>query len=306
MLFDLSILGCNSALPALGRHPTSQILKIHNQTVLIDCGEGTQMRMNTFHIKRGKIRYIFISHLHGDHIFGLPGLLTSYSLNGRTEPLYIFSPKGLEALIRITLKNSGSILSYPIHFEEVDTTKAAKIFENNAFSVTAFPLIHRVPTTGYLFRERFHLRNIIAEKIQKHQIPYDQIDSIKEGADFVLADGRIIPNEELTTPPPQERTYAYCSDTMYSEAILPHIQNVDLLYHEATFLQEHLDRAIYSKHTTAHQAATIAKKAGAKKLVLGHYSSRYADLDPLLKEARAVFANTLLGIEGATYRVDRY
>ena len=303
MRFELTILGCNSAKAANGRHPTAQVLNIQDQLFLIDCGEGTQMQMDKYHIRRGRINQIFISHLHGDHIFGLPGLLTSYSLNGRTEPMTIFSPKGLEELLKITFLNSGSRLTYPIDFVEVDTTNSSQIFTNEILEVFTIPLKHRIPTSGYLFREKARPRNMIAEQIQVHEIPFTQINAIKAGADYIKADGMVIPNAQLTIDPPNPKSYAFCSDTMYQESVIPIIQGVDLLYHEATYLHEKVERAKTTMHSTALQAAQIAQQAQVGQLLMGHFSSRYADTRPLQKEARTVFENSLVAEEGLIYEV---
>ncbi len=303
MRFEVTILGSNSAKPANGRHPTAHVLNIQEQLVLIDCGEGTQNQMNAFGVKRGKINHIFISHLHGDHIFGLPGLLTSFSLDNRKEPLTIFSPKGLQEIIEVIISNSGSHLSYDLHFVETDPNTFSVIFENDVFEVVTIPLIHRVPTNGYLFREKPRPRTILSAKIEAYQIPYEKIKSIKNGADFMTSEGKIIENKELTIEAPKPRSYAFCSDTIYHEAIIPMIKNVDLLYHEATYLHDKLERARFSKHTTALQAARIAKKSNAQQLIIGHYSSRYKDVTPLLEEAQSIFENTLLAEEGKVYSV---
>ena len=305
MKFELTILGCNSAKAANGRHPTAQVLTIKEHLILIDCGEGTQMQMDKFHIRRGRINHIFISHLHGDHIFGLPGLLTSYSLNGRKKPMTIFSPKGLEEMLTVILRNSGSMLSHPIHYVEVDTTQSYSVYENDFMEVSSIPLDHRVPTSGYLFREKARPRNMIAEQIEIHQIPYPQIKAIKAGADFTKPDGSVISNTALTTDPPRTRSYAFCSDTMYTESIVPIIKNVDLLYHEATYLHEKVERAKTTKHSTALQAAQIAQQASAGQLILGHFSSRYADASPLQAEAASVFANSVVAEEGMRYEILR-
>lgn len=299
----LTILGCNSAVPANGRFPTSQVLQVNNEIYLIDCGEGTQMRMNEQHIARGKINHIFISHLHGDHVFGLIGLLTSYSLNQRTADLHIYAPVGLQKMIDIQIKNTGSFLSYSIHFHVNDTTKSELIFSDKNVSVTTIPLVHRVPTCGFLFREQPKLRNILVDKIKLYNIDYQQIRAIKAGADFTTTSGQVIPNTELTTAPAMPRSYAFCSDTAYSEAIIPIIKNVHLLYHETTFMTGMEGWATKTGHSTAAQAATIAKKAAVGQLICGHYSSRFKDLAPLLAEARSIFLNTELGLEGRSFEL---
>lgn len=305
MRFEVTILGSSSALPTHGRFPTSQVLNVDEHLYLIDCGEGTQWRMLEYQIKKNKINEIFITHLHGDHVFGLIGLLTSFSLSGRIDPISIFSPKGLEDNIRVQLKYSGGNLRFPMIFQELDTTKKQLIFEDKHVEVFSFPLKHRIPTCGFLFKEKPKPLNIIPSQIERYNIPVPQIKTIKQGADLELPDGTVILNEALTFPKTEERSFAFCSDTSYDESIVPTIEGVSLLYHEATFLHENADLAKETMHSTAKQAATIAKKAGAIQLVLGHYSSRYKDLQPLLDEAREIFPNTLLGKEGMTIIVEQ-
>jgi ribonuclease Z len=298
MVFSITVLGSNSAIPAHGRYPSAQVLNIREHHFLIDCGEGTQMRMNEYRIKRSKINQIFISHLHGDHVYGLVGLLTSYNLMGRETALDVYSPPGLEEVMDKTLEMSGTEISYPLHFHVLDTSNERKIFENNDLKVYSFPLEHRVPTCGFRFEEKPAPLNIIPEKIAEFNIPFTSIPGIKDGNDLSLSDGTIIPNNELTLPPTPPRKFAYCSDTSYTPSIVSHIKGVDLLYHEATFLKDLSDHSQLAKHSTAEQAATIAKMAEVKKLMLGHYSSRYKNLQPLLEEAKSVFSNTILGTEG--------
>ncbi len=303
MRFNVTILGSNSAIPAHGRFPTAQVVNLSEQHYLIDCGEGTQWRLEAFRLKKSKINQIFISHLHGDHIFGLIGLLNSFSLSKRKEPIIVFSPKGLEEIIQVQLKHAGAKLSFPLSFYDLETTKNLLIFEDNLVEVFTIPLEHRIPTCGFLFKEKSRLFNIIPSKIESYKIPVEKIKEIKNGADLNLLNGEIIKNEELTYPPKIPRSYAFCSDTVYSESIIPFIKNVDLLYHEATFLHDLLHLAEETKHSTVKQAAEIAKKANAGQLIIGHYSSRYKDLMPLLDEAQNVFPNTVLGIEGETYSI---
>ena len=303
MRFELTILGCNAAIPSVERFTSAQVLNIQEHLFLLDCGEGTQIRMAAHHVSRAKIQQIFISHLHGDHIFGLMGLLTSYSLAGRTKALHIYAPEGLSEMIHVQLKYTESYLSYPLHFHVVDPTQSKMIFENAAITVHTIPLKHRIAATGFLFREKNLPRNMVKEKIETYKIPYQQINSIKAGADFITAEGQTIPNEELTIAPPKPRSFAYCTDTIYHEAIIPIIEGVDCLYHETTFAHDKLEQAIQTMHTTALQAAQIAKKAKVGKLIMGHYSSRYVALEPLLKEARSVFAESYLGIDGLTFEV---
>lgn len=300
MNFELRILGSNAATPAHGRHLSAQVLTIGKDVFLIDCGEGTQFQMLKFQVKRNKINHIFISHLHGDHIFGLIGLLMSYELNGRANPLHIYSPVGLQAIIEIQLNDE---LKFPLHFHVTDPSVSAVLFENNRIKVTSIPLIHRAPCHGFLFAEKPHPANILKEKIEAYQIPYQAISGIKNGADYILENGTLIPHEELTQVAPPPRKFAYCSDTMYSDAILPIIKGVDILYHEATFMHDLLPKAQKTMHSTAQQAASIAKQAKVKQLIIGHFSSRYDDLSPLLEEAKAVFESTTLVEEGKVISV---
>ncbi len=303
MNFELTILGTNSALPAYGRHPSAQVLQVQESSYLIDCGEGTQMRMNDFDIRRGKIRQIFISHLHGDHIYGLIGLLTSYALLGRKEPLDIFSPEGLEAMIQLQISYGGGRFPFPVRFHVIDTEVHQLIYEDKQLTVHTIPLNHRVPTCGFLFKERPRPRRMLPEQIEKYDIPFSKIKAIKAGEDLKLEDGRVISNDLLTTPSPEPRSFAYCSDTRYSETIIPFIKKVDLLYHESTFLHDAILRAQETLHSTALEAATIAHKARVGQLILGHYSSRYPDPKVFLKEALTIFDRSVLGIEGKTYSV---
>ena len=299
MPFQLTILGSNSAIPAHGRFTTAQVLQVKNKLYLIDCGEATQTRLSDCHIsRRERIEQIFISHLHGDHIFGLPGLLTSFSLNQRKSPLTIYSPAGLQEMIEAVLKYSYSHLSYDLNFVVVPTDKSIQVFENEDITVKTIPLDHRIPTTGYLFREKEKVRNIRPEKIEEYGIHYSKINAIKQGGDFTTVDGKIIPHEELTVAPLPPRSFAFCSDTTYQESIIPIIKGVDLLYHETTYLDEAKESAVKYGHSTTKQAATIAKMAGVGKLVCGHYSSRYQNLEELEAEAKSVFPNSELGLEG--------
>ncbi len=304
MKFELTILGCNSAIPANNRFPTSQVLNIRGNLYLIDCGEGTQVRLRENRIKRSRINQIFISHLHGDHVFGLIGLLSSYGLNGRKEPLHIYCPPHLDEMINIQIKYTGHPLPYPLEFHITDTEKHQLIFEDNLLKVYTIPLIHRVPTHGFLFKEKQQSDSMIPEKIEKYNIPFQEINRIKNGGDWTTPNGNVIPHSKLTIPAAAPRSYAFCSDTAYNEAIIPIIKGVDLLYHESTFLHKELEYAERTKHSTSIQAATIAKKAEVGKLVLGHYSSRYIELDELQDEAKTVFQNTELGLEGKRFSVE--
>lgn len=306
MIFSLKILGVNSAVPAHGRVPTSQVLRVPQHTFLIDCGEGAQIRMSQYGIGRGMIDRVFISHLHGDHIFGLPGWLYSLSLFRRTKPLHIHAPQAhlLKNMLDNLLSIQGDLgfeILYHDAFVEQDTS--ALVYEDEALIVHSIPLLHRVPTVGYLFREKPRLPNIIPEKIHAYNLSVEQILQAKKGQMVELHDGTLLHPSELTLPPPPPRSYAYLSDTAYNEAVVPFIQGVDLLYHEATFAHELLEHAKLTMHSTAAQAATIALKAGVGTLILGHYSSRYQDPSNLLEEARRIFPNTMLGEEGREYHV---
>lgn len=303
MTFELTILGTNAAVPFKNRYLSGQVLNIKENLFLIDCGEGTQFRINDLGIKKSKINQIFISHLHGDHVFGLIGVLTSMAMEGRKEPLDIFAPTGLEEMITVQFKHTYYVSPFPIRFHVIDTEKHQLIFENNIVSVLTLPLLHRVPAAGYLFVEKENSRSMIAEKIAAHNIPFSLIKGIKNGDDFIDTEGVRIPNAELTLPPPKPRKFAYCSDTRYNEALLPYLEGVDMLYHETTFLDDMAEQATITGHSTALQAATLAKKAQVKTLITGHYSSRYIDLSVILAEAKSVFDNTVLGIDGEKYSV---
>ena len=302
MRFDITVLGSNSAIPAFGRYLSAQVLVVHNNHYLIDCGEGTQFRIRDFKIKSSKINQIFISHLHGDHYLGLVGLLGTLNLSGRKETLTIFSPSGLQEIVEAHIKYGETRFGYELKFVVVNTLKYQKIFEDNQLEVFTIPLIHRIPTTGYLFKEKPHPKNIDAAAINKYNLSIDQIKSAKAGNDLEL-DGTTIPNSELTLTR-KRRSYAYCSDTVYSEAIIPFIQQLDLLYHEATYVDELKELAKQHMHSTALQAATIAKKGNVGKLILGHFSSRYESPKVLEDEARRIFQNSFAAIEGESYTHD--
>ncbi|MBK6993544.1 MAG: ribonuclease Z [Lewinellaceae bacterium] len=300
---QLTILGNSSGGPFHGRHYTAQVLQVENQTYLIDCGEGTQMQIFKYRIKVDACKQIFISHLHGDHVFGLIGLITNWSHRKRSEPLHIFSPPGLQELIETTIRVCGIRLSYVIEFQEVDATISAKVFETPKLEVWTIPLHHRSPTSGWLFREKPKPRNIRPEKIEEYSIPFVAIPAIKAGGDFELPDGSRVPNAELTLDPPSPVSYAFCSDTAFSEPVAEIVRGVDLLYHEATFINENAQEAVISFHSTAAQAAEIARRAGVKRLILGHISGRYADTAQHLIEARAVFEQVEIAEEGKKWDV---
>lgn len=301
-MFEVTILGSNSALPAHGRRPTSQVVNHHDKYFLIDCGEGTQVRLSDLRIKRSRIENIFISHLHGDHYYGLIGLLTSYHLLQRQAPIHLFAPKGLEEIIHVNFKYSQTTLVYDLIFHEVDCGSVNTIFENDEISVSTIPMNHRIPCCGFLFSEKPHPRKIKAEKLEELGIPVSEIPNIRAGRDVVI-DGKPIANAELTSDPPPQRRYAFCSDTLFNPDIIPLIEGADLLYHEATFMQEALERAQHTFHSTTLQAAQIARQAQVKKLIIGHFSAKYVDLEMMLQEARTAFPNTFLAREGEKFSV---
>ncbi|MBC7776772.1 MAG: ribonuclease Z [Phycisphaerae bacterium] len=300
---QLTILGNSSGGPFHGRHYTAQVLQVENQVFLIDCGEGTQMQIFKYRIKVDACKQIFISHLHGDHIFGLIGLITNWSHKKRSETLHIFSPPGLQELIETTIRVCGIRLSYQIEFHVVDATISAKVFETAKLEVWTIPLHHRGPTSGWLFREKAKPRNIRPEKIEEYAIPFSAIPTIKAGGDFELSDGRVVPNAELTLDPSPPVSYAFCSDTAYSEPVAELVRGVDLLYHEATYNNQNTPEAELYYHSTAAQAAEIARRAGVKRLILGHISGRYADTEQHLAEARAVFEKVEIAEEGGRWEV---
>lgn len=301
--FDVLILGSSSALPAYGRHPTAQLVNIHENICLIDCGEGTQDRLAEYGCKAQRIQSIFISHLHGDHYFGLPGLLTSLNLLGRTEPLKVFSPEGLDHLIEEIMRLGQGLLQYEIHWHPLTKNGKQKILEDQVFEVFSFPLAHRIPTFGFLFCEKPAMRKLKPEMLAGQPIPYEILRKLKNGIDVPDDSGRIYLSREYTEDPPSPRKYAYCSDTQPLPGLASTIQGVDLLYHESTYMEEHLDKASQNHHSTASQAAGLAVSGGVKKLIIGHFSSRYKVLDGLLDEARAVFQNTELALEGKRFEV---
>lgn len=296
--FQITILGANSALPVHGRYPSAQYIQIQGYHLLMDCGEGTQLRLREVKAKWAKINHVFISHLHGDHFFGLPGFITSMSLLGRQKPLHIYGPLGIKQVLINLFNGCGVQLNYEMIFHEIDSETSTICLDNDKFEVLTIPLDHRVATHGYLFREKPKLRNIIPAKIKEHQLTIDQIKAAKAGNNIQLPDGQTIMNDHLTLDPTPPRSYAYCSDTRYKPNITSIIHGVDLLYHEATYLHERLEMAEYSKHTTALEAGQIAKAAEVKKLMIGHYSSRYDNVTPLREEAQSVFNNTIVALNG--------
>lgn len=302
MTFEVTILGSNSALPAHGRHPTAQVLNHHDKLFLLDCGEGTQIQLSANKIRRSKINDIFISHLHGDHYYGLPGLLTSYHLLKRSEPLHLYCPKGLQEILSLHFKYSDTRLVYDLVVHETDCSAPQLIYENKDLTVTTIPMKHRIECCGFLFREKAKERVVIPVQLEKYHVPVTLIKDIKAGKDIEL-NGQLIPNHELTLDPLPPRSYAFCSDTLHTMDFLDQVQSANLLYHEATFMEESAARAALTFHSTARQAAMLAEKARVKKLLIGHFSAKYENLQFLLDEAKAVFRDTDLAIEGQTYPV---
>lgn len=298
--FDLHILGCGSALPTTRHLATSQVIDLRDKLYMIDCGEATQVQMRRMHIKFSRLNHIFISHLHGDHCFGLPGLISTLGMLGRNGELVIHGPKEVEEYMRPILDLFCKGLPYEIRFNAVDTTTSGLVMEDRSLSVYSIPLKHRIPCCGYLFVEKPKEAHIIREMVDFYQVPVRCMQDIKRGADYVTPEGEVISNARLTRPADPPRRYAYCSDTAFVPEIIPLIEGVDLLYHEATFMACDAARAKETFHSTASQAAEIARKAQVKRLVVGHYSARYEDLTGLKAEADQIFPNTILAQEMMT------
>jgi ribonuclease Z len=307
MIFSLTVLGSNSSLPSFDRFSTAQVLNVNEQIYLIDCAEGTQIKFRKYKIKYGKLNHIFISHLHGDHYFGLFGLISSLNMLGRTEDLHIYSRPELKEIINCQISFSEP-LNYLIIYHTINCKKHQVIHEDKYVSVESIPLKHRIPTCGFLFREKQKLKNIKKEAIAKYNIPIRDIVPIKEGADFVTEQGIIIPNAEITIPPPNPRTYAFCTDTVYKESIIKYIEKVDLLYHETTYMNDLAKRARETYHSTTVEAATIASKAKVGKLLIGHFSGRYkeSEIPLVIAEAQRIFPNTIGAEDGMIIDIDSF
>lgn len=291
----LTILGFNSAIPTINSSPTAQFLEMEERHFLIDCGEGTQVQLRKAKARFSKLNHIFISHLHGDHCFGLPGLIASFRLLGRTTPLHIYGPKGIKRMLETIFTITETHRGFELVYHELDKKHSEKIYEDKRVEVFTIPLDHRIYCNGYLFKEKPKERPLNMDKIVQHKdIEICDYQNLKNGKDFVCENGDIIANANLTLDPKPSISYAFCSDTRYKEDIIPIIEGVDVLYHESTFLHELKEMADYTGHTTAQEAATIAKKANVKKLILGHFSNRYDDLTVMTDEARQVFPNSFL------------
>jgi ribonuclease Z len=304
--FELTILGSSSALPTSKRNLTAHVLNVYERYFLIDCGEGTQSQLRKNRIPFGRINHIFISHIHGDHFYGLFGLLSSFNLLKREKDLHIYAHSSLKKGIKYIMKHYEGQFSYKIYFHDLKTDKVEKIYEDEYVEVMSLPLIHKIPVAGFLFREKPRLPNIKKSYVKHYQIPIKNIHQIKMGEDYQTEDGKIIPNSELTYMPYKQRSYAFCTDTAYNEFIIPWIENVDLLYHEATFKEEHRDQAENTYHSTAKQAASIARKANVKKLIIGHFSARYKSIEDLVTEATSIFPNTVAAEDGLVEDLSPY
>lgn len=301
MPFEITILGTGSALPVNNRFPSAQIVNIAYRYLLLDCGEGTQMQLGKYKIPKSKIDHIFISHLHGDHYFGLIGLLTSYNLMGRTNTLHIYSFPGIEQIINLQLDTAGTILKYGLAFHTLSSEKHEIILDNEIFFVESFPLNHRIPCCGFLISEKPVLRKFLPEKATEFDLPLEAIPILKAGKDYSMPDGKIIKSTDVTIPGPKSRKFAYITDTRVMNSLASKIKLVDLLYHESTFVNEHAERAYETYHSTALQAAEFAMKCKVKQLVIGHFSAKYRDTQILLEEALSVFKETKLAEEGKMF-----
>lgn len=299
-MLAVTILGNNSALPAFDRHPTAQVITLNEHLFLVDCGEGTQMQIAKYRIRRSRLNHIFISHLHGDHYFGLIGLITSMGLLGRENDLHLYAPAPLHDIIMLQLKVADTALPFKLHFHPL---AEGTLVKNDKFEVICFPVFHRIPCWGFVFKEVKPPRRIDAEQAKKHEVPAAFFDQLRWGSHYTTKEGNLIQNEWVTVPAPRGKSYAYSADTIYHESIAGHVSGVDMLYHETTYLKDLEDRAAKRFHCTTCQAATIAKTAGVRRLIIGHFSSKYEKLDEFVNEAREVFPNTDLALEGVTFRV---
>lgn len=298
---ELTILGCYSATPRPKTHPTAQILSIKNHLFLIDCGEGTQVQLRRCNVKFSRIKHIFISHLHGDHYFGLIGLISTFMLLGRETELHIYGPKGIKEVMMLQLKLGKAWFNYPIVFHELESKESEIIFEDDKVTVQTVPLKHRIYTNGFVFREKLGERKINIDSVRAHNIDLSYYQKIKQGYDVENEDGKLIPNVEITFDPENPKSYAFCSDTQYYPECIPTIKNVTALYHESSFLDEHEHMCTKTRHSTAKQAASIAKQAKVEKLILGHYSTRYPNIAKFKTEAMEVFENVELAEDGKKF-----
>ena len=297
----LTILGCYAATPRTLTNPTAQVLEINGHIILIDCGEGTQVELRRRKVKFSRINHIFISHLHGDHFFGLPGLISTMRLLGREKELHVYGPKGIKEAITLLLKLGDSWTNYPLLFHELTSKEPELVFEDKKISVTTIPLDHRIYTNGFLFKEKEGKRKLNIDAAQNYGIDKAYYQNIKNGKDITLDNGETILNKELTFDPPKPKSYAFCSDTVYDTNLSEQLKGVDVLYHESTFLESESELATKTKHSTALQAAKTAKAANVKTLVLGHYSTRYKSIELFKEEATTIFSNVLLADDGRAF-----
>ncbi|MBR3015432.1 MAG: ribonuclease Z [Bacteroidaceae bacterium] len=302
--FEVHILGCGSAKPTTRHFPASQVVNVRDKLFMIDCGEGAQIQFCKSRLKFSRLQSIFISHLHADHCLGLIGLVSTLNLLGRTAQLHVYLPKGGAEVFGPVIHYFNWEMTFEVIFHEFDDKVSEVIYEDRSLTVTTLPLEHRMPCCGFRFDEKPTPRHILREMIDAYEIPLSEINRIKNGADYTLADGRVIANERLTTPSDPPRSYAYCSDTRYMPALAAKLQGVNLLYHEATFCEDDAQKATARYHSTASQAAQVAKEAGVGKLIIGHYSSRYDDESQLLSEASAVFEPTILAQENLRVKIE--
>ena len=299
----LTILGCHAATPRWDANPTSQVLDVKGHLFLIDCGEGTQVQLRRFKVKFARIKHIFISHLHGDHFFGLVGLISTFRLLGREAELHIYGPKGIKEAVTLQLKLGNSWTNYPLLFHELEGKESQLLYEDDKVLISTIPLDHRVYTNGFLFQEKPGNRILNIEKAKELKVEMSYFRKIKEGEDGITEDGKVIPNDQITFAPETPKSYAYCSDTAYFPQIVPLIKNVSVLYHESTFLEEHQDLAVKTRHSTAKEAASIAMEATVGKLILGHYSGRYANAEAFRTEAKEMFETVALAEDGKTFEL---
>ena len=300
-MFAVTILGNNSAIPTPDRHPTAQVVTFNEQLMLVDCGEGTQMQLTRYKVRRSRIRYIFISHLHGDHYFGLIGLINSLSLLGRTEPLTVYGPPELEEILMLQLRVAATTLRFDLQFHALLPEATGLLFRDKDMEVSYFPVKHRIPCYGFSFSMQRRKRRVIPEQARAYEIPAAFYSRLQDGEDYQDKNGRLVKNDWVTLPPPRPKRYVYCADSIYDEDLIPYMQDADLVYHETTYLQDLHQRAAERYHSTTVQAAGLAARAGAKRLLIGHFSSKYTELEPFLEESRPIFANTDLALEGTTY-----
>lgn len=303
MSFELTVLGSGAAIPSLSRKTSAQYLHCHQRHILIDCGEGTQIQLRKYHLKFQQIGIILISHLHGDHVFGLPGLLSTMQMLGRTTPLLIAGPNGIKNLMETQLEMVGHHEIFPVHYIEFEKNSSGLVYEDKCLTIHHFPLNHRIQTHGFFIKETPHKRKLLKEEFDKTGVSVSYIQKLLNGDDIIDNNGIIVKSADVTLPGPRQKSYAYCSDTAFFPEIIPHIKDVDLLYHEATFIDKEAERAHTTYHSTAKQAATIALKANAKRLVMGHFSARYDSTAQHLEEAKTIFEASFAAEDGEIFKV---